>query len=181
MTAADLLTILRLILVPFFLFAFLSEKFELAFLIFVVAGVTDLVDGSIARWLKRSTDIGAILDPIADKALMVATVSCLLLKGVIPFWFFLLVVVRDIAILSGLAFFRLRKVNFSLRPLWTSKIGTLCNLILIIFAFLSFLHHSYLFWFQLFLWISTVLVVTSGTQYAKIGLDLLKKNGQSAH
>ena len=179
MTAADILTVLRLILVPFFLITFLQGRFETAFALFAIAGITDLIDGSIARLLKRTTALGAFLDPIADKALMLSTVSCLLLAEIIPLWFFLLVVARDISILLGLAYLRLRKISFELKPVMASKLGTLSNIILVLFAFLKFLKPSFLFlnypfhfWFGIFLVVSTVLVVISGCQYAYRGLKI---------
>ncbi|MBI4124663.1 MAG: CDP-alcohol phosphatidyltransferase family protein [Deltaproteobacteria bacterium] len=181
MTLADVLTILRLILVPCFLWAFLAGEFMTAFWFFVAAGVTDLVDGSIARLTKQETELGAFLDPIADKALMVSTVTCLLLAQVIPWWFFGLVVARDLSILSGLAWFRFKKVSFELKPLWTSKMGTLVNIVLVVFAFLKFLQpvalflgRPFSFWFAIFLALSTVLVVVSGCQYAYIGTRILR-------
>ncbi len=181
MTLADVLTILRLLIVPFFLWTFLTGRFMTAFILFTIAGVTDLIDGSIARWTKQETELGAFLDPIADKALMVSTVSCLLLAGIIPVWFFLLVVVRDISILSGLAYLRLKKIVFELKPVWASKIGTLSNILFVVFAFLKFLKPTALFltrpfsfWFEIFLWTSAVLVVVSGCQYVYIGLRIAR-------
>lgn len=189
MTIADALTLLRLILVPFFLTAFLLGEFFTAFVLFTIAGVTDLVDGSIARLLKQPSRLGAFLDPIADKALMVTTVTCLLLAEIIPFWFFLLVVVRDLTILGGLAFLRIKKIDFELKPVLASKFGTLSNIILVVFAFLSFLKPTAVFlgltlslWMNIFLAISTALIVISAVQYGITGLQILKnRHGQTAH
>lgn len=185
MTFADLLTISRLLLVPFFLIAFLMGEFMVAFILFAIAGVTDLIDGSIARWLKKQTELGAFLDPIADKALMMTTVTCLLLAQIIPLWFFVIAVARDLSILTGLAYLRRKKIPFELKPLLASKIGTLSNIILIIFGFLSFLKPTLLFfskpftfWFLLFLGVSTTLILVSGCQYAILGFNILKKRSQ---
>lgn len=181
MTLADCLTVSRLILAPFFLFSFLKGEFMWAFALFTVAGVTDLIDGSIARWTKQETELGAFLDPIADKALMVSTVTCLLLAQVIPFWFFLLVVARDLSILCGLAWLRIKKKVFDLKPVVASKLATLSNIVLVVFAFLKFLKPTVLFltqpfsfWFAIFLWLSTALVVVSGCQYAYTGLKIIR-------
>lgn len=182
MTAADCLTLLRLALVPFFLAAFLIGEFGWAFWLFVAAGITDLIDGSVARWLNHPTRFGAFLDPIADKALMVTTVSCLLMAEAIPLWFFLLVVFRDCSILLGLAWFRIKKVPFELKPVMASKVATLSNIILVVFSFLKFLKPTWLFlgqpfsfWFALFLGFSTFLIVVSGTQYFFAGIGILRK------
>lgn len=185
MTFADLLTISRLLLVPFFLISFLMGEFMVAFILFTIAGVTDLIDGSIARWLKKQTELGAFLDPIADKALMMTTVTCLLLAEIVPLWFFVIAVARDLSILTGLAYLRRKKIPFELKPLITSKIGTLSNIILIIFGFLSFLKPTFLFfgksftfWFLLFLGVSTTLILVSGCQYAILGFNILRKRSQ---
>lgn len=189
MTVADCLTVLRLVLVPFFLGAFLMGEFFVAFILFTIAGVTDLIDGSIARLLKSPSQLGALLDPVADKALMVTTVTCLLIAQIIPFWFFLLVVVRDLTILGGLVWLRIKKIEFELKPVLASKLGTLSNIIFVVFAFLSFLKPAAVFlgaalhlWMNIFLAISTALIVISGCQYGLTGLQILKnRHGQTAH
>lgn len=182
MTIADVLTVSRLILVPFFLIAFLKGEMMTAFILFTIAGVTDLIDGSIARWLKTPSELGAFLDPIADKALMVTTVTCLLIAKIVPLWFFLLALARDFSILAGLAYLRFRKIPFGLQPVMASKVGTLSNIILVVFGFLSFLKpggallgFSFLQWFTLFLWISTALILVSGCQYGLAGIQILKR------
>lgn len=190
MTFADSLTILRLLIVPFFLAVFLMGEFRIAFILFTIAGVTDLIDGSIARWLKNPSKLGAFLDPIADKALMMTTVSCLLVAQIIPVWFFAIVIFRDVSILAGLALLRYKKISFELKPLMTSKFGTLSNIILVVFGFLSFLEPTYLFlgksfdfWFKIFLGCSTALVIVSGCQYGVIGGKILYRrlnHGQRA-
>ncbi len=179
MSLADLLTILRLILVPFFLIAFLKADYLIAFILFSIAGFTDLVDGTIARLLKTQTKLGAFLDPVADKALMVTTVTSLLLIHVIPLWFFLLVVIRDAMILGGLGYCRIKKIQVQLKPVLSSKLATLSNIIMVVFGFLAFLYPQTLFftkslhfWFRLFLGSSTLLIMISGLEYGLAGLRL---------
>lgn len=176
MSFADYLTLLRLVLVPFFLFFFLRSDYKVAFVLFAVAGFTDLVDGSIARILKRQTRIGALLDPIADKALMVTTVTCLLVLNIVPLWFFLLIVVRDVMILGGLGYLKIKKIEVVLKPVWSSKLATLSNIAMVIFGFLAYLYsNAFGHWFVFFLWTSTVLVFVSGWQYLVIGCNILRQ------
>lgn len=185
MSLADFLTVLRLILVPFFLVSFLMGHYMLAFVLFTVAGGTDLIDGSIARLLKSQTKWGAFWDPIADKALMMTTVTCLLILKILPLWFFLLVFGRDCMILGGLGYMKLKKIEFELEPVLASKISTLSNIITVVLGFLSYLKPSWQFlayplhfWFGIFLWVSTVLVLVSGGQYAWAGWGILRKQHQ---
>ncbi|MDP2600880.1 MAG: CDP-alcohol phosphatidyltransferase family protein [Deltaproteobacteria bacterium] len=183
MSLADFLTILRLVLVPFFLFCFLKGNYFCAFVLFSIAGFTDLVDGTIARLLKTQTRVGAMLDPIADKALMLTTVTCLLILKIIPLWFFLMTVTRDMLILGGLGWLKFKKIRVSLKPVWSSKFGTLSNIIMVIFGFLAFLRpdafflgEGFQFWFHAFLWSSAALIVVSGFEYAAAGLRILRRN-----
>ena len=182
MNIADSLTLLRLALVPFFLWRFLVGDYELAFILFVIAGLTDLVDGTIARVLKQQTRFGALLDPIADKALMVTTFACLLYLRIVPWWFFALLAIRDVAILSGLAYLQCKKIKVELKPVYASKLATLTNIFLVIFGFLQFFYpahiflmRSFLFWFEATLALATTLVLLSAIQYFWIGVKILRR------
>lgn len=175
MSFADGLTLLRLLLVPFILACFVGGYYRAAFILFVIAGVTDLVDGFIARLLRRQTRFGAVLDPIADKALMVTTIACLLILKVVPLWFFLLLALRDGAILGGLAWFKIRKIKIELKPLWSSKLATLVNLVTVIFGFTLVLGYPLKLWFHLSLAASTVLILLSAVQYGRVGLQIIRE------
>lgn len=183
MTAADLLTILRLILVPVFLFTFLTGNYLWALWSFALAGLTDLVDGTIARFLKCQTSVGAILDPVADKALTAVTFACLFVKGIVPIWFFLLLVSRDLMILGGILFFGLKKISFQPHPLQTSKWATFFNIATAIFGLLGFLRPTWrlvgaslAFWMWASLYVAATLVVTSWMQYLWLALKILKRS-----
>lgn len=175
MSFADVLTLSRLILVPFIIVCFVQGNYWCAFVLFAIAGFTDLVDGTIARLLKRQTRVGAVLDPIADKALMVTTFACLLVLKIIPLWFFLLLAARDVCILSGLAYFKCRKVEIELKPLWTSKLATLANIGTVVLGFLDFFGYPVHFFFLALLALSTILVLSSAIQYGLIALKVIRQ------
>ncbi len=96
MTIPNIITIARLILVPVILLMILQERWEAAFGLFVVAGVSDAVDGIIARRFDMRSRFGAALDPVADKLLLVTIYVALTIAGVIPAWLTGLVVARDV-------------------------------------------------------------------------------------
>ncbi len=98
---ANLLTGARLLLVPAVASALIAERFRLALGIFLVCGVTDLLDGLIARRRRQRTAVGFYLDPIADKLLMATSFVVLAIVKVIPGWLTVLVISRDVFILSG--------------------------------------------------------------------------------
>ncbi len=120
----------RLALVPCFVISFVYDWWGLALLFFITAGVTDLVDGFLARRLNQHSRLGAILDPIADKLLMASTFICLASIDHIPWWFVILMLGKDIFIVGGISFFMLMKFNFDYQPIVWSKLTTLLLLLL---------------------------------------------------
>jgi cardiolipin synthase len=97
--APNLLTLARICLAPFLVAAILERKFELGFVLFVIAGLTDALDGTLARILKQRTDLGHYLDPVADKLLLSTLFLVLLHEGLMPTTVTVLVFGRDVGIL----------------------------------------------------------------------------------
>lgn len=128
MTAANLLTLSRLLLAPVFILIFLLGERGWALAIFAVAGATDLIDGTVARMLQQRTEGGALLDPLADKVLVQSCFLLLAAMGAIPWWFAELALARDVMIVSGI--FYLERVGAPLpyRPTYSSKFATLLQL-----------------------------------------------------
>ena len=127
------LSFLRLLLVIPFVFFFLSAKFKITFAIFIIAALTDALDGWIARYLNCQTQFGLIIDPLADKILIV---SCFVLLGyhqVLPLWIVVIVLTRDLAITFGafISLYILKKPH-PLYPSLLSKFNTFLQLLLIL-------------------------------------------------
>jgi len=100
--AANLLTILRLVLVPFVVSAILDGRHFLALALFAGAAVTDLLDGAVARRFRLATPVGAWLDPVVDKCLLSGVFLALACAGTVPWWLVFLIFGRDLYILAGL-------------------------------------------------------------------------------
>ena len=98
-SAPNLLTVMRICLAPFLVSAILDDRFALSFGLFVAAGLTDALDGTLARWLKQRTVLGQYLDPVADKLLLSTLFVVLTHKGLIPTTVTVLVFGRDLGIL----------------------------------------------------------------------------------
>lgn len=98
---ANGLTAVRVLLVPVVAFLLISGRFRLALFIFAVCGISDALDGLLARWLRQRTAVGFYLDPIADKLLIATSFIVLAIVKVIPDWLTVLVISRDIFILAG--------------------------------------------------------------------------------
>jgi cardiolipin synthase len=124
------LTLSRFALVPLALFL-VERNWIAAFWVFLAAGITDALDGWLARLLDARTDLGATLDPLADKALLVTTFVCLTLVGGVPVWLLALVVLRDLGILLGAAHLRRRAGRpIKVRPTLLGKANTLAQIVL---------------------------------------------------
>ena len=131
MNAANSLTILRITLVPVIIFFLGQNSYATATWIFLVAGVTDALDGFIARRFGQVTQLGSILDPVADKALIISTVIVLACKGLLPWWLATAVIVRDIIILGGAGAWYRKTGHLDMDPSWPSKINTFFQIVVI--------------------------------------------------
>ncbi|WP_068777429.1 CDP-alcohol phosphatidyltransferase family protein [Paenibacillus sp. FJAT-26967] len=111
MNLPNLLTLSRFFLIPVYLYIFYEGYTKVAFLIVVLAGITDIVDGYIARKRNLVTQLGIMLDPLADKLMMIAVIISLLSSGMIPWLAAVAFFIRDIGMIVGSAFFHFRGKN----------------------------------------------------------------------
>ena len=126
----NLITLGRLLLAPLVVLMIESQRFAEAFLIFVVAGISDAVDGFIARQFDLRTELGAYLDPLADKALLVSIYVTLAISDVLPAAIAILVVSRDLMILAAVVVSWLLANPVAIRPVLVSKINTTAQIAL---------------------------------------------------
>lgn len=124
MTIPNLITIARLILVPLVIMMIIDGRWQAAFVIFVVAGVSDAIDGFIARRFDMASELGAYIDPIADKALIVSIYVTLALVGEVPVWLVLLVVSRDVLIVAAVLLSWVLDRPVTIAPFVVSKLNT---------------------------------------------------------
>jgi cardiolipin synthase (CMP-forming) len=124
----NLITILRILLVPVTVWLLISEEFGLAFLVFIMAGISDGVDGYLARRLNMQSELGAYLDPLADKALLASVYGTLGIIKILPAWLVLMVVTRDILIIGGVLLAWLVNQPFTMKPLMVSKLNTVVQI-----------------------------------------------------
>jgi cardiolipin synthase (CMP-forming) len=138
LTIANLLTVLRLILIPVFVTALYYQRFSWALAVFLVAAVTDGLDGLVARSFNQKTQLGAILDPMADKLLLVTAFVILslprfTLTDPIPFWLTAVAISRDAIIVLGAAVINMTTGFSQFRPSIPGKLNTLVQIVMIVF------------------------------------------------
>ena len=125
----NLITLARILMVPVVVWAIASRQMQVAFLLFVAAGVSDAVDGFLAKRLNMTSELGAHLDPLADKTLIVSIYVALGVTDAIPRWIVILVVSRDILIIGGVMLAWFLGKPMTVRPLLVSKLNTAAQIV----------------------------------------------------
>ncbi len=126
----NLITLGRILLVPIVVWAIATPgTMWIAFVLFVAAGVSDAVDGYLAKRFKMTTELGAYLDPLADKALIVSIYLTLGINNLIPRWLVILVVSRDILIVGGIMLSWVMGSPLKIKPLLVSKLNTVAQIV----------------------------------------------------
>jgi cardiolipin synthase len=120
----------RILMVPVIVWAIASNQMQIAFSLFLIAGLSDLVDGFLAKRFGMATELGAYLDPLADKAMIVSIYVALGIVDVIPRWLVILVVSRDIMIVAAVILSWLVDKPLKLKPLMVSKLNTVAQVLL---------------------------------------------------
>jgi len=126
----NLITLARILLVPIVIWAITSGEMQIAFLLFLAAGVSDAVDGFLAKRFGMATELGAYLDPLADKTMIVSIYVALGIAEAIPRWLVILVVSRDIMIVGAVMLSWLIDKPVALKPLLVSKLNTVAQIAL---------------------------------------------------
>jgi cardiolipin synthase len=174
----NILTLLRILLTPLFVILLLRREYPQGLLVFALAGVSDALDGFIARCFNQRTQLGAYLDPLADKLLLVSAFVCLGVLEVLPAWVAVVVVARDIIIVLGIAILTIIEKPYEVRPSMVSKCTTAVQLLTIV---IILCHQSFgllavaltpLYGFV------AGLTIFSGLHYIYLGMVILQEEGE---
>jgi len=155
----NLLTLARIGLVPWLLVLLQEQEYGWSLAVFVIAGASDGLDGFIAKRFDAMTKLGAILDPLADKALIVSAYVMLSVMQVIPFWLMIAVVFRDVVIVGGYLIMVLFFGSVKMQPLKVSKLNTFTQIAYIVVVLVTLAFAIDLD--QLFVWMNYFVLVTS--------------------
>ena len=175
MNIPNFLSLLRIILVPFVVIFLIQGSYGKALFTFTLAGLTDALDGTLARLLNRQTVLGSYLDPIADKLLLTASFVTLSILGVIPSWLTVIVISRDFIILLGIAILSMISVPYVIKPAVVGKITTALQVGTIFLALLFqavFRNISY-DWIMILCWVTGFFTVASGLTYITRGIKFI--------
>lgn len=163
----NLITVLRILLVLPTGWVLLRQDFALALVLFLVAGVSDGLDGFLAKHYGWTSRLGALLDPLADKALLVTCYAVLAWIELLPPWLLVLVVTRDVVIVAGAVVYNYRIRRLEAEPTLISKLNTVLQIALVLLVIVQQLAPDWVpaGWIQLLIYAVTASVVWSGLDY----------------
>lgn len=180
MTIPNFISLGRLLIVPLIIWLILAHHMKAAFLVFIAAGISDILDGLLARAFREQSIIGSYLDPIADKVLLMGVFVTLGTQSFLPLWFIILILFRDLLILGGVLLLILFEKDLRLKPSLISKINTLLQIILVSYVLTVEAFAINFPWIYTFLIIITTLTTTlSGAGYVKTWVGYMKEKEQT--
>lgn len=128
----NILTIFRIALIPFIIITIINDEYFTAIMFFILSGLTDVLDGFIARKFNFITDFGKLMDPLADKLTQIATLISIVINGLIPYWILIIIVLKEVILVCGAAFLYGKSIVTPSK--WFGKLSTV---VLYIAIFLS--------------------------------------------
>jgi len=171
----NILTMLRILLIPLLVIFLIREMMGEALLVFAAAGITDGLDGFIARYFNQRTDLGAYLDPIADKLLLMSAYLTMATLDLIPAWLAVIVISRDVIIMMGVMVLRLIGVKYEIQPTIASKLTTCVQLLTVFLVLLHIFFHTESLLDESFFWLTAVLTTVSGLHYVYKGMAIYQR------
>ncbi|MBI9084611.1 MAG: CDP-alcohol phosphatidyltransferase family protein [Desulfobacterales bacterium] len=173
----NILTLSRILVSPLLVIFLIRGMYGHALLIFALAGVSDGLDGLLARWLDQGTLIGAYLDPIADKILIMSAFISLAVLGIAPPWVAVIIISRDILIVIGMVVLSFNHIRVEIRPSLVSKFNTCAQITLVIAILIDRVFSDSLGMLPWLCWVTAGLTILSGLHYIYKGMNIF----QDAH
>ena len=168
----NILTLTRILLLPFFAVTLIYEQYQYALLFFIAASITDFLDGFIARVKKQITYFGTILDPVADKFFLLTSFIMMSKTGLIPMWLTIIVISRDLIVISGCFIIYLVTKNLYIEPSIVGKTASAGQFILIGLILLSLNFNSDMTYLNFLFIVVAFLTAISGLHYVYRGMKV---------
>jgi cardiolipin synthase len=175
MNLPNILTLIRVLLIPVFVILILDKSFWGALITFAIAGITDGIDGLIARLTHQRTELGAYLDPIADKLLLSAAFITLAIIEILPGWLTVIVITRDMIILVGFLVLMLTNHRPKIRISLVSKVTTVFQIATILLAFLKGYYPAFNNLSTFAIYGAAFFTILSGSHYIYVGTRILNE------
>ncbi|MBM4294125.1 MAG: CDP-alcohol phosphatidyltransferase family protein [Deltaproteobacteria bacterium] len=165
LTIPNLITLVRILLTPLFIIFLIQGRYQKALIVFVLAGLSDLADGLIARHYHQKSPLGAYLDPMADKLLMAASFVALSVARLIPSWLTVVVLSRDVILVLGVLILRLADYSLEIRPSLWGKCATTLQVLTVLLVLVGKLWPLPMGLLPASFYLTGVITVVSGVHY----------------
>jgi cardiolipin synthase len=175
LTIPNVITLIRILLTPIFIIFLIQGQYRRALVVFLLAGVSDLADGLIARVWQQKSRLGSYLDPLADKILMAASFVTLSIYRQIPPWLTVVVLSRDVVLGLGVLIFRLADIPLIVRPSLAGKWTTTLQVTTVGLVLLNKIWPISPLVLVAFFWFTGVLTTISGIQYLYSGIQMMNQ------
>ena len=163
MNFANIITVVRLLFTPIIIWLIFSSYYYLGLIFFVLSGLSDALDGFIAKQFNQRTILGSYLDPVADKTLIVSSILALGYMGAIPSWLIILIVSRDLAILGAVIISWLVERSLKIEPIISSKINTFLQIFYIGLILLSLSSKEEIIYLDIFILLTFSILIALST------------------
>jgi cardiolipin synthase len=173
LTIPNLITLARILLTPLFVIFLIQGNYHKALFVFLLAGVSDLADGLIARTWSQKSRLGSYLDPLADKVLMAASFVTLSIYKEIPSWLTVVVISRDLALAFGVLIFRLADIPLVVRPSMAGKLTTTFQVSTVFLVLIGKIQPIPPLVLPILFWCTGVLTTISGIHYLYNGIRMM--------
>ena len=172
MGLANWLTVLRILLIPVFVTLLVYQRPGLALIVFASAALTDLLDGYVARHRGSQSRLGAFLDPMADKMLLISSFVTLTWLKALPFWIAAVVISRDVILVVGALLIHMLGGRIYPRPTWAGKAATFFQIVTVLLG-LTARYFGVPLALEVAMWVAAIFTVVSGLQYLVQGMRYL--------
>lgn len=169
----NILTTLRIILIPIIVYFTLSEQYITAVCFLILSGITDILDGFIARKYNCVSNFGTLFDPLADKLTQISTLVVLVIQNIIPLWILLIVIIKEVLMISGAAF--LYDKNTVIGSKWYGKAATVLFYIAMFISILNRQFNLDIYFYMYIYYIAIALTIFALCMYFKTFYKIKKE------
>ena len=173
MTIPNLITAIRIVLAPVFVIYLINSQFLAALIVFLICAVSDGLDGILARVFNQKSKLGAYLDPLADKLVLVAAFVALSIIGILPPWLAVTVIARDTMILLGISVLFLNRLEIIIKPSFLSKTTTWAQFVTVLIVLSECYLPSATKLYPYIFYVTGLLTIGSGLHYMYSGLKMI--------
>ncbi len=168
MTLPNILTMIRLLCLPVMIFFLVQHSYDYALIAFCFAALSDFFDGFIARKFNLTSKLGAFLDPIADKLFVLSTFIYFLMEEMIPLWFLLIIIFRDVGQFVGFMRLRMKKITFDPSSHLTGKLSTGANFLVIFMMIVSYFYGGFASYHEILFYTASYFTLIRVVQYSML-------------